>query len=177
MKQPERHAVAGSANSIFTNCALTPDGDVYWEEMSDEEPDGADGLDPPPLAPGLRPHRRASERALHRAGPPVPGDRRRVGRSRRACRSAPSSSAAGARRVVPLVTEAFDWQHGTFLGSIMASEKTAAAAGKVGELRRDPMAMLPFCGYHMGDYFAHWLKIGEKAAPRDATGTCRGSST
>jgi phosphoenolpyruvate carboxykinase (GTP) len=71
------------------------------------------------------------------------------------------------RTTVPLVTEAFDWEHGVFLGSIMASEKTAAAEGTKGELRFDPMAMLPFCGYHYADYFAHWLTIGKATDPNN----------
>ena len=160
-----------SGNGIFTNTALTDDGDVWWEGMTDEPPahltdwrgnDWTPASDtPPPIPTPASPCRR-----------PESGLRPGVG-GPRACPSPPSSSGAGGRSVVPLVTESFDWAHGVFLGSIMASETTAAAAGAVGNLRRDPFAMLPFCGYNMADYFGHWLRSAQPPTTASCPGLLR----
>ena len=154
--------LSARANTIFTNTGLTPDNDIWWEGIGFDAPEGTitwtnELYDKASGKPAAHPNARFSAPAFqcpcidkdweNPTGVPI------------------AAILFGGRRpgTVPLVYQSFDWNHGVFMGSIVGSEVTAAAIGLKAGVRRDPFAMLPFCGYHMGDYFGHWVKIGESA--------------
>ncbi|WP_245558180.1 phosphoenolpyruvate carboxykinase (GTP) [Nocardia thailandica] len=161
---PNAIATIEAGHSVFTNTARTPEGDVWWEGLTDTPPARLVDWRNQPWTPA--------------SGTPAAHPNSRYCTPIEQCPSvAPewndptgvplSAIFFGGRRAntVPLVAESFDWAHGVFTASVLSSETTAAAAGTVGVVRRDPMAMLPFLGYHVGDYFAHWLRLGATADP------------
>src|SRR5262245_38624936 len=150
------------ANTIFTNVALAPNGEPWWEGLTSEPPAGLTDWQGRPWHQGRGP-------AAH-PNPPftvLASQCPSIAPNWEDPNGVPISGLIfGSRRsnVIPLVFEAFDWAHGVFLGSAMSTETTAAITGKVGVVRRDPMAMIPFCGYNMADYFGHWLAMGPRLA-------------